>query len=143
MSSNLSHEWSGCFSGLLPGSRRQRSCQSVPLQGESVAPLAPQESSHGKTLRGEFVGVIYTDIQMVCGLTLIQPEYVRIASSCDFGSAPREGGLPPPYSWTTSEKDHTPDGMKTIEDTIHGLDHELRQLSLDIHGERRRNPEKH
>ncbi|KAH9990559.1 hypothetical protein BJV77DRAFT_1123289 [Russula vinacea] len=84
-------------------------------QGESVAPLAPQESSHGKTLPGEF------------------PEYVRIASSCDFGSAPREGGLPPPYSWTTSEKDHTPDGMKTIEDTIHGLDHELRQLSLDIH----------
>ncbi|KAF8479564.1 amidohydrolase [Russula ochroleuca] len=99
MSSNLSHEWSGCFSGLLAGSRRQRSCQSVPLQEESAAPLAPQESSHGKTLPGEF----------------------------------REGGLPPPYSWTTSEKDHIPDVMKTIEDTIHGLDHELRQLSLDIH----------
>jgi hypothetical protein len=26
--------------------------------------------------------------------------------------------------------------MRTIEDTIRGLDHELRQLSLDIHGER-------
>jgi hypothetical protein len=27
--------------------------------------------------------------------------------------------------------------MKTIEDTICGLDQELRQLSLDIHGERK------
>ena len=66
---------------------------------------------------------------------------MRIASSCDFGSiqagsSQREGSLPPPYTWTTSEKDHIPDVMKTIEDTIRGLDHELRQLSLDIHGER-------
>lgn len=65
---------------------------------------------------------------------------MRIASSCDFGSTQagstqREGALPPPYSWTTSEKDDIPDVMKTIEDTIRGLDHELRQLSLDIHGE--------
>ena len=72
---------------------------------------------------------------------MVQPEYVRIASSCDFGSAQgrstqREGSLPPPYSWTASEKDTIPDVMRTIEDTIHGLDHELRQLSLDIHGER-------
>jgi hypothetical protein len=28
--------------------------------------------------------------------------------------------------------------MKTIEDTIRGLDPELRQLSLDIHGEQSR-----
>lgn len=67
---------------------------------------------------------------------------MRIASSCDFGSTQgstrREGSLPPPYSWTTSEseKDLLPDVMRTIEDTIRGLDHELRQLSLDIHGER-------
>ncbi|KAF8493198.1 hypothetical protein F5888DRAFT_1636684 [Russula emetica] len=121
MTSNHSHERSGCFSGLLAGSRWQRGCQSVSLQVESASPLAPQESSHGKSLPGDF------------------PEYVRIASSCDFGSTQgsstqREGSLPPPYSWTTSEKDHIPDVMRTIEDTIRGLDHELRQLSLDIHG---------
>ncbi|KAI0286076.1 hypothetical protein BGY98DRAFT_944832 [Russula aff. rugulosa BPL654] len=119
MSSNLSHERSGCFSGLLAGSRRQRGCQSVSMQVESASPLAPQESSHGKSLPGDF------------------PEYVRIASSCDFGSTQgstqREGSVPPPYSWTTPEKDHIPDVMCTIEDTIRGLDHELRQLSLDIH----------
>ena len=68
---------------------------------------------------------------------MVQPEYVRIASSCDFGSKQPEGSLPPPYSRTTSEKDHLPDVMRTIEDTIRGLDHELRQLSLDIHGERK------
>jgi hypothetical protein len=32
--------------------------------------------------------------------------------------------------------------MKTIEDTIGGLDQELRQLSLDIHGERKLQPDK-
>lgn len=121
MTPNLSHERSGCFSGLLAGSRRQRGRQSVSLQVESASPLAPHESSRGKSLPGDF------------------PEYMRIASSCDFGSTQggstqREGSLPPPpYSWATSEKDHFPDVMKTIEDTIGGLDHELRQLSLDIH----------
>lgn len=67
-----------------------------------------------------------------------QPEYVRIGSSCDFGSARRESGLPPPYSWTTSGKDHITDAMRTIEDTLRELDPELRRLSLDIHGERGR-----
>jgi hypothetical protein len=70
-------------------------------------------------------------------LTMIQPEYVRIASSCDFGSVQRESGLPPPYYWTTTpEKDHLPDVLRTVEDTLHELDPELRRLSLDIHGER-------
>jgi hypothetical protein len=65
MSPNHSNERSGCFSGLLPGSRRQRGCQSAPLQGESAAPLAPQESSHGKSLpAGEFVSVIYADFSV-------------------------------------------------------------------------------
>ena len=73
---------------------------------------------------------------------------MRIASSCDFGSTQgstqREGSVPPPYSWTTPEKDHIPDVMCTIEDTIRGLDHELRQLSLDIHGEQSHTaPDKH
>jgi len=58
MTSNPSHERSGCFSGLLAGSRWQRGCQSVPLQEESTAPLAPQESSHGKSLPGDIVGVL-------------------------------------------------------------------------------------
>lgn len=72
-------------------------------------------------------------------LTLIQPEYVRIASSCDFGSVQRESGLPPPYYWTTTpEEDHIPDVIKTVEDTLRELDPDLRQLSLDIHGERDR-----
>jgi len=69
---------------------------------------------------------------------MIQPEYVRIASSCDFGSARREGGLPPPYSWTTSGRDHIMDAMGTIEETLRELGPELRRLSLDIHGERGR-----
>ena len=59
MSSNLPHERSGCFSGLLAGSRRQRGCQSVSPQEESASPLAPQESSHGNSLPGDFVGVIH------------------------------------------------------------------------------------
>jgi hypothetical protein len=67
---------------------------------------------------------------------MIQPEFVRIASSCDFGSVQRESGRPPPYHWTTSEKDPIPDAIKTIEDTLRDLDPELRRLSLDIHGER-------
>jgi hypothetical protein len=72
-------------------------------------------------------------------LTMIQPEYVRIASSCDFGSVQRESGPPPPYYWTTtSEEDHLPDVIKTVEDTLRELDPELRRLSLDIHGERDR-----
>ena len=73
-----------------------------------------------------------------CALTMIQPEYVRIASSCDFGGARRESGLPPPYYWTTSEKDHISGAIRTIEDTLHEHDPELRRLSLDIHGERDR-----
>ena len=69
-------------------------------------------------------------------LSMLQPEYVRIASSCDFGSVQRESGLPPPYYWTsTSEKDRIPDVIKTVEDTLCELDPELRRLSLDIHSE--------
>ncbi|KAI0299325.1 hypothetical protein BC826DRAFT_967166 [Russula brevipes] len=90
---------------LLAGSRRQRGCQTEHILPQGEsAPLAPQ------------------------------PDYVRIASSCDFGSAQRDGGLPPPYSWTTAEKDHIPDALRTIEDTLRELDPELRRLSLDIHG---------
>ncbi|KAH9004502.1 hypothetical protein EDB86DRAFT_1949946 [Lactarius hatsudake] len=111
MTSNLPHERSGCFSGLLAGSRRQRACQHAPRQGES----APRASSPGKALPEEL------------------PGYVRIASSCDFGSAKRETGHPPPYSWATSEKDYMADAMRTIEDTLHELGPELRKLSLDIH----------
>jgi hypothetical protein len=59
---------------------------------------------------------------------------VRIASSCDFASAKRETGHPPPYA---SEKEFMPDAMRTIEDTLRDLEPELRKLSLDIHGERR------
>ncbi|KAH9992985.1 hypothetical protein BJV74DRAFT_795679 [Russula compacta] len=127
MTSNHPRERSGCFSGLLAGSRRQREYQHPPQQGES-APFAPQVPSLGKTLPGEFVCVIYACLQVAF------PEYVRIASSCDFGSVQRESGLPPPYSWTTSEKDDIPDAMGTIEDTLHELEPELRRLSLDIHG---------
>ncbi|KAH9053621.1 hypothetical protein EDB87DRAFT_205722 [Lactarius vividus] len=111
MASNLPHERSGCFSGLLAGSRRQRAYQQVPRQGESL----PCASSPGKALPEEL------------------PGYVRIASSCDFGSAKREIGHPPPYSWATSEKDHMADVMRTIEDTLRELGPELRKLSLDIH----------
>ncbi|KAH9000102.1 hypothetical protein EDB92DRAFT_1939845 [Lactarius akahatsu] len=111
MTSNLPHERSGCFSGLLAGSRRQRACQHAPRQGES----APRASSPGKALPEEL------------------PGYVRIASSCDFGSAKRETGHPPPYSWATSEKDYMADAMRTIEDTLRELGPELRKLSLDIH----------
>jgi len=136
MSSDPSHEWSGCFSGLLSGSRRQRAHQQAPLQGEG-APLAQRESSPEKALSGELVCAIYND-PLNYMLTMIQPEYVRIASSCDFGSARRESGLPPPYSWTTSGKDHITDALRTIEDTLRELDPELRRLSLDIHGERGR-----
>ncbi len=74
---------------------------------------------------------------------MIQPEYVRIASSCDFGGVRRESGLPPPYYWTTSEKDHISGAIRTIEDTLHELDPELRRLSLDIHGERDRTRNRH
>ncbi|KAN0129893.1 peptidase M20 domain containing protein [Lactarius tabidus] len=59
-----------------------------------------------------------------------QPGYVRIASSCDFGSAKRETGHPPPYA---SEKEFMPDAIRTIEDTLRELEPELRKLSLDIH----------
>ncbi|KAI9464439.1 hypothetical protein BJY52DRAFT_1249053 [Lactarius psammicola] len=114
MTSDHPHERSGCFSGLLSGSRRQRACQHAPRQGES-APLPPHVSSPGKALPEEL------------------PGYVRIASSCDFGSAKREIGHPPPYSWATSEKDYMPDAMRTIEDTLRELEPELRKLSLDIH----------
>jgi hypothetical protein len=73
------------------------------------------------------------------GLGVFQGFYVRIASSCDFGSVQRESGPPPPYYWTTtSEEDHLPDVIKTVEDTLRELDPELRRLSLDIHGERDR-----
>ncbi|KAI9510511.1 hypothetical protein F5148DRAFT_1335385 [Russula earlei] len=116
MASNLPHERSGCFSGLLPGSRRQRGSQHVPSQGEN-APPPPQGSSVEKFFPGAF------------------PEYVRIASSCDFGSAQRENALPPAYSWAASEADHLSDAMmRTIEDALRELDPELRRLSLDIHG---------
>ncbi|KAI9440342.1 hypothetical protein H4582DRAFT_2055753 [Lactarius indigo] len=111
MTPNLPHERSGCFSGLLAGSRRQRVGQHVPRQGES----APRASSPEKALPEEL------------------PGYVRIASSCDFGSAKRETGQPPPYPWATSEKDYMSDAMKTIEDTLRELEPELRKLSLDIH----------
>lgn len=55
-------------------------------------------------------------------------------------------GFPPLYSWgSASEKDHMSDSdsdvMRTIEDTLHKLDPELRQLSLDIHGEHDRTPD--
>ncbi len=59
MTSNLSHERSGCFSGLLTGPRRQRGGQGVSPQVESAAQLAPQESSYGKSLPGDYVGVIH------------------------------------------------------------------------------------
>jgi hypothetical protein len=64
---------------------------------------------------------------------------VRIASSCNFGSIQKENGLPPPYYWTTtSETDPIPDAIKAVEDALRELDPELRQLSLDIHGEQDR-----
>ncbi|KAH9967481.1 hypothetical protein BC827DRAFT_1264286 [Russula dissimulans] len=101
--------------GLLSGSRWQRGSHHAPPQGESAS-HASQEPSLEKSLPGEF------------------PEYVRIASSCDFGSARRESGLPPAYSWATSERDPNPDVMRTVEDTLRELEPELRRLSLDIHG---------
>ena len=59
---------------------------------------------------------------------------MRIASSCDFASAKRETGHPPPYA-DAPEKEFMADAMKTIEDTLRDLEPELRKLSLDIHGE--------
>ena len=71
---------------------------------------------------------------------MIQPEYVRVSSSCNFGSARRESGVLSLYSWTTSDADHITDAMRTsrtTEDTLRELDPELRRVSLDTHGEAR------
>src|SRR5712672_210555 len=77
MTSNHPHDWSGCFSGLLAGSRRQRGSHHAPPQGES-APHVPQEPSPEKSIPGEFVGVIYIDVtfKKICALTL------RLARIC-------------------------------------------------------------
>lgn len=56
MSSHLSREWSGCFSGLLSGSRRQRGSQQALPQEESAI-LAPRDPSPESFT---FVCAIYT-----------------------------------------------------------------------------------